>query len=250
MAIKAIHYKGYEFRLSYVLHNLDKASTITFLHGWGSNKELMFNCFKLFFNDYKHIYIDLPGFGKSTCNTVLNTQDYANIIDILLSELNLCKTLMVGHSFGGKVALMLNPEHLILLSTAGILRQKSWQVQAKIKMAKLLKILGLKNLTNYFRSTDVKGMNQTMYQIFKIVVDEDFSKHFTQYKKLCSIFWGKNDDTTPLESALIIDQLMPKAHLEVINGDHYFFLKTAQFIEQKVYEYKTSEVLNNKASTA
>ena len=32
---------------------------------------------------------------------------------------------IVGHSFGGKVGVLLNPKELILLSSAGILKKKS-----------------------------------------------------------------------------------------------------------------------------
>ena len=245
MAIKDVDYKDTKFRISYILHNLQQNKNIVFLHGWGSNKELMFNCFKYFFNDYRHIYIDLPGFGKSDCNIALSTQDYTTIINIFLAKLNLSKEIVVGHSFGGKIALLLNPNHLILLSSAGILGQKTLQVRLKIRLAKLLNILGLGNLNSYLKPSDVKDMNEIIYQTFKIVVAEDFSNCFKQYDKLCSIFWGQDDKITPLQDAFKIETLIHHAHLEILPGDHYFFLKTTQTIEQKVYEHRTSENLKS-----
>ena len=45
MASKEILYKQKKFKISYQILNIDKMKTIVFLHGWGSNKEIMSQAF-------------------------------------------------------------------------------------------------------------------------------------------------------------------------------------------------------------
>ncbi len=45
MAVKSINYKGREFEISYEIINPKKEKDILFLHGWGSNKEIMKSAF-------------------------------------------------------------------------------------------------------------------------------------------------------------------------------------------------------------
>ncbi|MFX4243631.1 alpha/beta fold hydrolase, partial [Aliarcobacter butzleri] len=52
---------------------------IIFLHGWGSNKDITKRAFSRYLKDFRHIYIDLPGFGKCPNESVLTTNDYVNI---------------------------------------------------------------------------------------------------------------------------------------------------------------------------
>ena len=104
--------------INYEIVNNKKEKTIVFLHGWGSNKEVMKSSFSSFLKDFKHIYIDMPGFGKSETNHILTTHDYANIVRVFLIEILSINSLdnntltIAGHSFGGKVATLLNPKNL------------------------------------------------------------------------------------------------------------------------------------------
>ncbi len=58
MAVKSINYKGREFEISYEIINPKKEKDILFLHGWGSNKEIMKSAFGREFEEFRHIYID------------------------------------------------------------------------------------------------------------------------------------------------------------------------------------------------
>ncbi|MFC3868335.1 alpha/beta fold hydrolase [Helicobacter equorum] len=239
MASAQISYHHNTFAISYALQNLhitNPRGVLVFLHGWGSNKELMKLAFGESFRDYVHLYIDLPGFGASPNTHILHTHDYANIIESFLSytrthfnELDSQEYIMVGHSFGGKIATILAKTQLILLSSAGIVVQKSLKVRAKIFLAKLCKSLGIK--ATFLRSKDADNLNEVMYQTFKNVVDEDFSPLFLQCKAQAYIFWGKDDSVTPLSSGEQIASLLANSHFFALEGDHFFFLKQANKIE-------------------
>ena len=234
MALKSINLLDKQFDISYEIVNPSAKQDIVFLHGWGSNKDIMKQAFASCLKDYRHIYIDMPGFGKSSNNYVLTTNDYALILKEFFHVLHTNITAIAGHSFGGKVATLLNPKNLILLSTAGILEEKSFEVKMKIKMAKTFNSLGLSKITKAFRSKDVEKMSENMYATFKNVVDEDFSKHFESYEKNAMIFWGEHDIATSLKSGRIIHELIKNSSFNSYNSDHYFFIKYAQDIALKI----------------
>jgi len=237
MAVKPIFYKEKTFKISYDMVNSSQKEAIVFLHGWGSNKELMKLCFSNAFCKYKHIYIDLPGFGKSDNEIVLTTLDYANIVKEFLNAIKVKPDVVVGHSFGGKVATLLNPDSLILLSSAGIVMPKPFKIRAKIAFFKLLKPFGGKFLRKFFVSEDAAGMSEHMYETFKNVVDEDFEKVFSEFTSSALICWGKEDSATPLEAGKKISSIMPNANFKVFEGDHYFFLKQNQEVIKTIEEF-------------
>lgn len=234
MAIKNIVIDNKIFDISYEIMNPSATKDIIFLHGWGSNKDIMKSAFSRYLKDFRHIYIDLPGFGKSPNEYILTTNDYVNITSEFLKLLHSSKEFIAGHSYGGKVATLLNPQNLILLSSAGILEEKPFDVKLKIFFAKVLNFLGLKNITKRFRSKDVDKMSENMYATFKNVVNEDFSSYFSDFSNKAYIFWGKDDKATSLESGQKIANLIKKSTFEAFEGDHYFFIKKAKNICERI----------------
>ncbi|MBU1658811.1 alpha/beta hydrolase [bacterium] len=234
MAIKSIQYNQHTLEISYEILNPHAKVDLIILHGWGSNKSLMKNAFSPYMDNFRHIYIDLPGFGNSTCNLTLKTKDYARIVELLMVHLNASKDIILGHSFGGKVALILEPKVLVLVASAGIYVQKSLKVLMKIALFKMFKIFGLAKLRKLFIAEDAKTLSEPMYQTFKNVVNEDFSKQFSDYEGKALLCWGKEDTATPLSSAKKIKELIADCVLEVYEGDHYFFINNAEDISKKI----------------
>ncbi|WP_278347552.1 alpha/beta fold hydrolase [Helicobacter pullorum] len=236
MAQKTIIYKDCPIDISYEILNFNAPRTLVILHGWGSNKRLMKQAFGESFGDFCHLYIDMPGFGNSSNPTFsMDTFDYAKILEIFLLSLEIQEFVVMGHSFGGKVATLLNPRELILLSSAGILEEKSLKVKSKIVCSKILNKISpslAKIFKGILRSQDVQNMNEVMYQTFKKVVNEDFSAIFADFKGKAFIFWGKEDRATSLQSGQKIHHLMRNSRFFALEGDHYFFLKQAKKIEE------------------
>jgi len=233
MAVKQITYENNTYAINYEVLNPTCEKTIVFLHGWGSNKEVMKSSFSPFLKNFKHIYLDMPGFGKSKTEFALTTFSYSQIVkEFLRKEKNVIA--IAGHSFGGKVATLLNPKNLILLSTAGILEEKSSQVKLKIKLVKFFNLFGLNKITKAFRSKDVNNMSENMYVTFKNVVNEDFEPMFKKHKNNTMIFWGELDVATSLKSGKKISKLIENSKFYSYNDDHYFFMKNANDITTKI----------------
>ena len=242
MAIRDIFYNGKNYRISYEIINKDKPVDILFLHGWGSNKEIMKQAFGAHMKGFRHIYVDLPGFGKSSNDSVLCSEDYKNIINNFIGEIKLKKDIILGHSFGGKIATLLEPSLLVLLSSAGIVVEKPLGVKMKIALFKFLKSLGLGGMYRFFASKDAENLSQNMYQTFKRVVDEDFRDIFKSYKGEALIFWGKDDTATPLSSGKEIHGLIKNSQFYEFEGDHFFFLNHAEEISKIILEFPLKKV--------
>jgi len=234
MAIKEINYNDTIFKLSYEIINPSKEETILILHGWGSNKEIMKQAFSKEFADYRHVYLDMPGFGGSSNEMILTTKEYAKIVLSFLETLKVKPLLAMGHSFGGKVATLLDTDYLALLSSAGVVTEKPWSIKIKIATFKLLKPLGFKKIRELFVAPDAQGMSHEMYETFKNVVDEDFESEFAKSKSEALCFWGIEDTATPLYTGEKIAKLIENSTFYPLDGDHFFFLKHANFIATEI----------------
>jgi len=235
MAISEVEYNGKSFSLSYHLINPSAEKTIIILHGWGSNKEIMKNSFSPYLKEFKQIYLDLPGFGQSVNeDSILTTKDYANIVQNFLDNIGANKDIIAGHSFGGKVATLLKPKCLVLLSSAGILVPKPFKIRAKIAIFKALKPFGISKLRKLFVSDDAKEMNKAMYETFKNVVDEEFEDNFKKYKGKALLFWGIDDTATPLWTAKKIANHIKDSKIYELEGDHFFFVNHAKTISENI----------------
>lgn len=234
MAIREISYLAKTFRISYEVKNPDKEKSILIIHGWGANKEIMIKAFGSYLNEFKQIYIDLPGFGKSDIFYELDSIKYKKIIQVFLNSLKLKPDIIMGHSFGGKIATLLRPENLVLLSTAGIVEKKPFIVKFKIKLYKFLKIFGFAGLYKLFATKDVAGMSRVMYDTLKNVVDEDFREVFSKTRAKTLIFWGEGDKAVSLESGKTINRLIKNSEFFPLAGDHFFFLIHSKFISDTI----------------
>lgn len=234
MAVKTVQYKQHTFSISYEILNPGAHYDIIFLHGWGSHKNLMKHAFGAHLKQFRHIYIDMPGFGNSTCNMSLTTEDYATILESFISMIEVDKMIILGHSFGGKVATLLNPEFLVLVGSAGILVPKPFKIRAKIALFKLLKFTGLSSFRRFFVAPDAQGLSQPMYETFKQVVNEDFTDKFRAYKGKALLCFGAQDTATPMWTAYKISELIPASQVVEFDGDHYFFLEQGQTVSKEI----------------
>jgi pimeloyl-ACP methyl ester carboxylesterase len=236
MALRVVKADDISFEIHYDIVNQSAKKDIVFLHGWGSNREIMKKAFAHCFSDFRHIYIDMPGFGKSLNSEVLTTEKYAQIIGTFLDNINSNRFAIAGHSFGGKVATLLEPKNLILLSSSGIPEAKKLSVKIKIAIFKVLKPLGFSQLYRFFATKDAKGMPKNMYETLKNVVNENFAPVFANYNGKALIFWGKDDTATPLRAGEKISSLITNNIFTPLDGNHYFFLEHCEAIEKVCLE--------------
>lgn len=236
MAIRTLHVDNQVFTIGYERHGDLNNPAALILHGWGANRQIMKKAFSKTLPQYCHYYIDLPGFGESNLELPMDSFTYANVLKKWCEALHVKPQIIIGHSFGGKIATLLNPPHLILMSSAGIVPPKPFKVRAKIAFFKIIKKLGLGKYYKFFASKDVAGMSPQMYETFKKVVDENFIEVFRAFEGKAHIFWGEDDRATPIKSGEKIHHLIKNSTFYPLRGDHFFFLLHSQFIAKTIEE--------------
>ena len=265
LAVRHIRLDSRDFGINYKIIDNKSDLWVLFLHGWGANKELMESAFGARFKSVNHLYVDLPGFGGSENNFVLDSSHYTQIIKAFLDSLKIAPKIIIAHSFGGKIATLLalesqdsqqnlqldsqdspNPKKsaqdskqdllqipaLVLLSSAGLQKKQSNKVRLKIKFAKIARIFHLK--ARFLVSADAKDLSQNMYESFKLVVREDFTQKFAELQSKTLIFWGKNDEALPLYLGEKMKDLIKNSRFFAMQGNHFFFLdsQNAESIEK------------------
>lgn len=85
-----------------------KGIPVLILHGWGQSSECFNNLKEISNHNFCFYVLDLPGFGKSACpNFLWNYDDYANFLVEFCEKINIISPIILGHSFGGKIAVYL-----------------------------------------------------------------------------------------------------------------------------------------------
>lgn len=218
--------------INYIRYGNNKNRTIVMLHGWGQNIEMMkFIGNKL---DEDVLIIDLPGFGKSKePDTVLSIYDYANLVHDLISNLEIKNIILIGHSFGGKIALAYaskyKVEKLVLLASPFKSKENKINIRTKV-LKKLKKVPGLNKLEEFAKkhigSTDYKNASGIMREILVKHVNLDITEDVKKITCPTLIIWGDNDECVPVSDGKLLEKLIKDSGLIVFEGcTHYAYLE-------------------------
>ena len=210
-----------------------KGKDIILLHGWGQNIQMMQPIDDMLCENHRITIIDFPGFGESDEPLEAWTiSDYSLMLEELVKKLKIKKPIIMGHSFGGRVAIRYssnnNIEKLILFGSPCIRTEK--KLSLKTRMLKGMKKLPGMNgigeaMKKYIGSRDYKAASPIMREILVNTVNEDLSKYAKQIEEPTFLIWGEHDTEAPLEEAKMLEEIMPDAGLIVLPGTHYAYLE-------------------------
>ena len=124
-----------------------------FLHGWGGDvRSFLFIAKNL---GVSATLVDFYGFGKTPHpDYPLTVKDYAEGVIETMDAAGIAKADIVGHSFGGRVAIYLAayyPERvnkLVLVDSAGVKPRRGIKYYFRITLHKILKKFGLTEIYN------------------------------------------------------------------------------------------------------
>lgn len=186
-----IYYKGFG----------EGERAVVLLHGWGASSGAMDGAYRYLASIGRTVYsVDFPGFGKSDFPPeTWGIYDYADCIQYMLSELGLNKPLIVGHSFGGRVALILGARKvaskLVLTDAAGLKPRISLRKKWAIYKYKRAKRKGREPLNA--GSADYNALSPAMRKVFVRVVNTHLDGLLPKIDVPTLLFWGKDDRDTP-----------------------------------------------------
>ncbi len=93
-------------KITYYSHGNARGKTIVWLHGFLEDSRMWSYLIDHLPTAFRHIFIDLPGFGKSQCIAYVHTmEEMAKVVKEVLAKLKVRKAAVIGHSMGGYVSL-------------------------------------------------------------------------------------------------------------------------------------------------
>lgn len=216
---------------------------IIILHGWRSSSEAWEKPKELLEKaGYQVLVPDLPGFGKEP--PPKNPWTVSDYVEWVLDKFGqLDKFMLIGHSFGGRIAIKLaanypdRVEKLVLTGAAGI---RFATFLERVKIGIFLPVSKLGHLfLNVFPFTIFSPItrkilywlagskdyyiiqNSVMKESFKKVINEDLIDILAKIKVPTYLLWGKDDLMIPLKHAYIMAEKIPGSKLEIIEkADH------------------------------
>ena len=229
--------------IHYTDKNSEYKNVIVLLHGWGQNKEMMAPLANEF-EDIRVICVDLPGFGSSTKNkSLISVYDYSLMLNKFLTKLNVNDPVVIGHSFGGKVALtyasMFSVSKLIVLASPFKASRVSSFKKFLIFIKDKLNLKFLANVyTKLFGSTDYKNANEDLKEVLKSSVSTDISDEVKKIKVPTLIFWGDKDEAINIDHGYELESLINDSALIKLDfGDHYAYLNRKYNIPNIIKEF-------------
>ncbi len=218
--------------IHYIQYGKEDGSDLVLLHGWGQNIEMMKPLGNQF-QDYHITILDFPGFGESSpLENSMTINDYTEILEEFFIALNIQNPILMGHSFGGRVAILYasrNPVNKLVLFASPCIREKrkSWKESF---LKKIKKLPGMSRLGEYAKkyigSEDYRNASPMLRETLVHVVNTDLSKDAEKITCPTLLIWGTADEQAPLEEAKKLEKILPDGGLVELPGySHYAYLE-------------------------
>ncbi len=195
------------------------------LHGWKRQIGDWMEVARQLGDRYKVYLLDLPGFGGSAKpNTDWGIYEYFEFTKSFLQELNIKKWTVLGHSFGGRIGILLAArtnlvERLVLVDAAGM--------EIKSVLSRLIRLIGPtlhwlpQSIKNKFGSRDYREAGQ-MRKIFVRIVNQPLRDELAKITAPALVLWGEKDKILNSQEAKILHQSIKNSVLRIVWGaDHW-----------------------------
>lgn len=200
---------------------------IVALHGWGRDR-LDFDGI----GDLPGVTsFDLPGFGLSPApDTIWGAHEYGRLVAEALRAMG-TPVILVGHSFGGRVATCIAADHPELVDSmvligVPLVRMHRGRASFAVRAAKFANRIGVYSDTRLNRlreergSADYRNATGVMRQILVRAVNEEYDAEMTAVHCPTVLFWGRDDTAAPLAVAEHALQRITGSRLVVVDGGH------------------------------
>lgn len=208
----------------------DGSPRVLAFHGWGRRGA----DFRKSLSGLPGIALDLPGFGSSPPpSEVLGAEGYAHIVAEVLDEFDE-PPVVVGHSFGGRVAVCLaaaHPDRVGPLVLTGVPLSRRSPAGKPAPVYRIVRALNRMGLISDERmeaekrrrgSADYRAATGVMRDILVKVVNEEYPEQLGALRSDVHLLWGDSDTEVPVEVAHRAAELIEASggswSLEVLTG--------------------------------
>ncbi|MCL2598678.1 MAG: alpha/beta hydrolase [Firmicutes bacterium] len=220
--------------MNYTVHRGTK-TPIVFLHGWGGDASNFLPCAQhLQKCGHTTICIDLWGFGDSPLPPEhYGIFDYAQDVANLLDKIGYLEYYIVGHSFGGRIAILLCGDKslaknfvigkVVLVDSAGIKPRRGVKYRCKVALYKLKKKWGWDISKD--GSSDYQALPISFRPVFVRVVNTHLNQYVPNIQASTLLVWGGKDRDTPLWMAKYLQKKIKDSGLVVFeDAGHWSFV--------------------------
>ncbi len=213
-----------------------KRRTIIILHGWNLSGARFTPLATEFIKMGHTVYTpDFPGFGNEPAPAEpWHVVDYAKFLKAYIKKHKITDPILVGHSFGGRVALKFvelyptGARAMVLTGTPGFSPIPSKKLLFFLVISKIggmlfaLPILNMladraRRLLYYIAGArEFLRAEGPMRQTFKYIVADDLVGSMTSVRIPCLLVWGEHDTIVPLAIAKRMHETIPGSTLTVI----------------------------------
>jgi pimeloyl-ACP methyl ester carboxylesterase len=202
------------------------------LHGWGRTRADWQPVLK----GISSLAADLPGFGASPePPEAWGSRQYAELLAPLLADGGWT---LVGHSFGGRVAVQLaagwpeSVDRLVLTGVPLLRRTGGGKAPLSFRLAKRAHRMGLVSEQRMeaerrkHGSADYRAAQGVMRDTLVRLVNEDYRDLLPEVKAPVTMVWGALDTAAPLTMAQEAEALFPSARLVVADSSGHLLDQT------------------------
>lgn len=204
-----------------------KLSPVVILHGWGrGGQEWAPVAAKINKWTGRQVYVlDLPGFGGSSLPTVDSIEEYTQLCRKFCEYLELQRVILIGHSLGGRVGIVLGASSptlltkLILVDPAGI-KPKSLRRGVLQTLAKIFAWIPRgwrRALIAPFMDEDYHN-SPALRELYRVVVAQDLRRYLPMVMCPTTLVWGERDPILPLSLTKTYCGLLPDCRVRVVWG--------------------------------
>lgn len=198
------------------------------LHGWGRSSA----DFAATLDGLDAVALDLPGFGASPPPPeAWGAAEYAAAVAPVLDELA-TPAVVVGHSFGGRVAVHLAAAHpdrvgglvltgVPLVRRPGAPRRRpalAFRVGRALHRRGVLSEARMEALRQRYGSADYRAATGVMRAVHVRAVNETYDDVLPRVRCPVELVWGEDDADVPLAVAEAAARLLPDATLATVPG--------------------------------
>lgn len=233
-----------------------QGAPVVLLHGWGTSSQSLTPLCGALATTFHVLAVDLPGFGWSQPPpSAWGAQEYAGHILRLMQETGIDRAGLVGHSFGGRVAIALaaaeppRVSRLALVAPSGVRPPRGAGYYLRLATAKLVKrffsLPGwgttgqriLAKVTSRVGSRDYRAAGNMRPTLVK-VVNEDLTPILPVIQAPTLILWGDRDQEVPRSAMEIMATKIPQSRLVVFPGaGHFPFLDAPEEFAKTLKEF-------------